>query len=101
MLKFLEIKYLVVLVAASLVGIIYIQVSGVGPALQANAPLVRYWNQHRQGANGSEFESVRRNVENATEGALEGRRLRWLRDLLSRVTPATALLRWANQSLLH
>lgn len=77
MLRFLEIKYLMVLVAASLVAIDYIQATGVGPALMANAPLVRYWDQHRQRADGPEDELVRRNVEDATEDAIEEKRPRY------------------------
>jgi hypothetical protein len=87
MLRFLEIKYLMVLVAASLVAIVYIQATGVGPALQANAPLVRYWAQHGQRDDGPEVELVRRNVEEATSDALEGRRPRWWRAITSPPTP--------------
>jgi hypothetical protein len=42
MVRFLELKYLVFLVVASLVAIVLLQVTGDGDALQADAPLVRY-----------------------------------------------------------
>ena len=77
MLRFLEIKYLMVLVVASLVGIVYIQATGIGPALMANAPLVRYWNQHGQRADAPDVELARRNVEEAIGDARGGRRPRW------------------------
>jgi hypothetical protein len=72
MVRFLEIKYLVVLVAASLVAIVFLQVTGEGRALQANAPLVRYWVQLRQRDDGREAEPVRQGILHA----LAGRRLR-------------------------
>jgi hypothetical protein len=72
MLRFLEIKYLVVVVVASLVAIVYLQVTGAGPALQANAPLARYWAQLRLRDDGREAVPVRQSILYA----LAGRRLR-------------------------
>ena len=77
MLKFLEIKYLMVLVVASLVGIVYIQATGIGPALMANAPLVRYWDQHGRRDDGPDVELARRNIEEATSDVLKGKRHRY------------------------
>jgi hypothetical protein len=42
MVKYLEPKYLVALVVASVVAIVFLQATGVGPALQASPPLERY-----------------------------------------------------------
>jgi hypothetical protein len=42
MVKYLEPKYLVALVVASVVAIVWLQATGVGPALQASPPLERY-----------------------------------------------------------
>jgi hypothetical protein len=73
MVRFLEIKYLVVLVVASLVAIVYLEVTGAGRALQANAPLARYWVQLKRRDGGRVAELVRRGVEDA----LEQRQPRW------------------------
>jgi hypothetical protein len=72
MVRFLEIKYLIVLVAASLVAIVYLEATGAGPALQANAPLVRHWAQRRQRDDARGAEPVRLGILHA----LAGRRLR-------------------------
>jgi hypothetical protein len=41
MVKYLDPKYLVALVVASVVALVFLQATGVGPALQASPPLER------------------------------------------------------------
>jgi hypothetical protein len=72
MVRFLEIKYLVVLVVASLLAIVYLEATGASRALRANAPLVRYWAKLGQRDDGRGAEPVRLGILHA----LAGRRLR-------------------------
>jgi hypothetical protein len=43
----------------------------------ANAPLVRYWNQHGQQPDVLDVGLVRRNIEEATSDVLKGKRHRY------------------------